>query len=146
MNSIIFWKCINEIFQICRFRFLPDVTTKWQLKCTFFDNLRTITKEVSMEIRQMTLFVSSIFSAPTVCNIHFWNWKYSKFIFMWSILVCKMPQFLAKSYRFVYTFLESRHSEVTENLHYVLSIRQSQISIFLSSSSWTISLYWPSDL
>ena len=136
----------NEIFQICRFRFLPDVTTKWQLKCTFFDNLRTITKEVNMETRQMTPFVSSIFSALTVCNIHFLNWKYSKFIFMWSILVCKIPQFLAKSYRFVYTFLESRHSEVTENLHYVLSIRQSQISIFLSSSSWTISLYWPSDL
>ena len=50
----------------------------------------------------MTPFFSSLFS--TVCNIDFWIWKCSKFIFMWSpvwsILVCKIPQFLAKCYRF----------------------------------------------
>ena len=38
------------------------------------------------------------------CKINFWIWKYSKFIFMWSplwfILVCKIPQFLSKSYQF----------------------------------------------
>ena len=32
----------------------------------------------------MTPFFSSTFSDLTVCNIHFWIWKYSKFIFMWS--------------------------------------------------------------
>ena len=73
-------------------------------KCNFLDNLRTITQEGNMETRQMTPFFSSTFSDLTVCNIHFWTWKYSKFIFMWStlwfILVCKVPQFLAKSYRF----------------------------------------------
>ena len=35
--------------------------------------------------------------------MHLWIWKYSKLIFMWSsfwsILVCKISQFLAKSYR-----------------------------------------------
>ena len=45
----------------------------------------------------MTLFFSSTLSDLTVCNIHFWIWKYSKIIFMWSplwaILVCKIPQF-----------------------------------------------------
>ena len=47
---------------------------------------------------------SSTFSALTVCNTHFWISKYSKFIFTWSpgwsVLVCKIPQFLVKSYRF----------------------------------------------
>ena len=35
------------------------------------------------------------------------------------------------------TFLEGRHSEVTESLYYVLTICQSKIPIFLGSSSWT---------
>ena len=37
------------------------------------------------------------FWALTVCDIHFWIWKLSKFTFMgsrfWSILVCKIPEF-----------------------------------------------------
>ena len=37
-----------------------------------------------------------------------------------------------------HTFLESRHTEVTKHLYYVLFSRQSQILIFLGSSSWTI--------
>ena len=65
--------------------------------CYFLDNLRTITQEGNMETRQMTPFFSSSFSALTVCNIHFYIWKYSKFIFMWSILVCKISQFWAKA-------------------------------------------------
>ena len=73
-------------------------------KGTFLDNLRTITLERSIETRQMTPFFPSTFSTLTVCDIHFWIWQYSKFIFMWSplwsILVCKIPQFLAKSYQF----------------------------------------------
>ena len=44
-----------------------------------------------MEIRQITPFF--------IYFIYVWIWKYSKFIFMRSILVCKMPQFLTKSYQ-----------------------------------------------
>ena len=73
-------------------------------KCTFSDNLKTITWEGNMGTRQLTPFFLSTFSNLTVCNIHFWIWKYSKFIFMWSplwcTLVCKIPQFFAKSYWF----------------------------------------------
>ena len=91
----IYVNCFN------RLRFIAEVSAKFQ-KCTFLDNLRT--REENMETRQITPIFSSTFSDLTVCNIHFWIWKYSKFIFMWSplwsILVCKIPQFLAKSYRF----------------------------------------------
>ena len=40
-------------------------------KCTFLDNLRTLTKEGNMETTQMTPFFSSTFSALTVYNIYF---------------------------------------------------------------------------
>ena len=96
-------------------------------KFNFSENLRTITKERNIETIQMTPFFSSTFSALAVCNIYFWNWKYSKFIFMWSpfwsILVCKMPQFFGQKLPIRaahYTFLQSKHSEVTKNVHYVL--------------------------
>ena len=101
--------------------------------CTFLDNLRIIIQEGNMETRQMIPCFSSNFPDLTVCNIHFWSWKYSKFILIWSrfwsILVCKIPQFLAKSYWFrqlITLFLE-RHPEVTKNLYYIFSTRQSQI-------------------
>ena len=58
------------------------------------------------------------------------------------MLVCKIPQFLAKaidSYSSSH-FLESRKAVVTKNLYYVLSTHRSQIPIFLDSSSWTTSL------
>ena len=91
-------------------------------KCTFLDNLRTITQEGNMGVRQMTPLFLFTFSDLTVCNIHFWFSKYSKFIFIWSLLwsklVCKIPHLLAKSYRFRQLnilFLETRHPEVTEN-------------------------------
>ena len=45
----------------------------------------------------------STFSVQHACNIHFWIWKYlnsfSISLFL-SILVCKIPQFFAKSYWF----------------------------------------------
>ena len=109
-------------------------------KCTFSDNLGTITQEGNMGTIQMTPFFSSTFSDLTVCNIHFWIWKYSKFIFMWSplwsILVFKIPQkLLIQTANHI--FLESRHSGVTKNLYYVLSTRWNQIPIFLGSSSCT---------
>ena len=106
INHTIFWKSIMRTFRCIyincfnRFRFLAKVSTKlW--KCTFLENLRTITQEGNMETKQMTLFSSSTFSALTLCSIHFCFWKCSKFIFMWStlwsILVCKIPQFWAKA-------------------------------------------------
>ena len=63
-----------------------------------------MTPEGNIGTRQMITFFSRTFSDLTVCNIRFWIWKYSKLIFiwspLWSILVCKIPQFLVKSYRF----------------------------------------------
>ena len=73
-------------------------------KCTLLNNLRITNQEGNIETRQTTPFFSSTFFTQTVCKIHFWIWKYSKFIFMWSplwsILVCKIPQSFAESYRF----------------------------------------------
>ena len=41
-------------------------------KCNFLDNLRGITQEKIMEIRQMTpFFFIYFFFDPTVCYIHF---------------------------------------------------------------------------
>ena len=60
---------------------------------------------------------------------------------LWSLLVCKTPHFLGKSYQFrqlLTLFPEGRHPEVTKNLYFVLSTRRSQIPIVLDSSSWTI--------
>ena len=110
-------------------------------KYTFLDNLRIITQEGNMQTRQMTPFFSSTFCNLTVCNIHFWIWKYWKFVFMWSplrsILACKISKYLVRTYQFreFVTFFY-RHPEVTKNLYYVLYIRRSQIPIFLGS--WTI--------
>ena len=71
-----------------RFRFLPWVCF-WQFK---YHN-----SGKKMETKQMTPFFSSTFWALTFCDIHFCNWKLSKFIFMGShlcsILVCKIPEF-----------------------------------------------------
>ena len=58
------------------------------------------------------------------------------------VLLCKIPQFLPPKLPIPtthHTFLESRDPEVTENLYYVLSNGQSQISISLGSSLWTMS-------
>ena len=87
----------------------------------------------------MTTFFPSTFSILGVCNIHFGIWKYSKFILMWSslwsILVCKTH----------YTFLESKHAEVTKNSYYVLFPEGSQIKVsahglyvIIRSNPWNI--------
>ena len=91
INNTNFWKCIRRTFRCIyvncfnRLRFLAEVSSKLQ-NMHFLDNLRTITQEGSMEIRQMIPFFSSTFSNLTVCNVHFWIWKCSKFIFMGSPL------------------------------------------------------------
>ena len=65
---------------------------------------------------------SSTFSALTVCNIHFYISKWSKFIFrvpplglFSSIKYLNFGQKLR-----IHTFLESRHPEVTKKLYNVL--------------------------
>ena len=77
VNNTIFWKCVTRPFRCIyvnyfnKLRFFAEVSKKLQ-KCTFLDNLRTITQEGNKETRQMTPFFSSNFSDLTVCNIHFW--------------------------------------------------------------------------
>ena len=108
-----------------------------------FYNVKTITQKANMETRQMTPFFSSTFSTLSVCNSHFCIWKQSKFIFMWSyiwsILVCKIPQFWEKLsvWTVHHTFLESIHSDVFKNLYYVLFPEVSQVK---GISSWTINI------
>ena len=56
-----------------------------------------------MKTSQMTPFFSSAFSTLPICNIYFWIWNYIKLFsnsLLWSILVCKLPQFFPKSYWF----------------------------------------------
>ena len=106
INNTIFWKSETRpfrcIYVTCfnRFRFLAEISSNCK-KCTFLGHLRTITQKGNMKTRKMTLVFSSTFSNLTVCDIHFWIWKCSKFIFMWFslwfILVCKIPQFWAKA-------------------------------------------------
>ena len=87
-------------------------------------------------------------SALTVCNIQFWILKYSKFIFM-----CLTPPPIFGPFRLLNTSifgqtlptqtvhhnsLESRHPEVTKSACYGLFTLQSQIPIFLGSSSRNI--------
>ena len=108
INNVIFWKYVTRpfrrIYVNCsnRLIFLAVVNTKSQTMHFFLDKLRTMIQEGNMETRQMIPFFSSTFSVLNACNIHFRIWKYSKFIFIFllSILVCKIPTFLAKSYRF----------------------------------------------
>ena len=82
-----------------------------------------------MKNRQMIPFFSSTFSGLTVCNIHvlFGNSQNS-----FSCCPAFGPFCSVKSLNFVemlsiwiahYTFLESRHPEVTKNLYYVFSPR-----------------------
>ena len=104
INNTNFWKCVTRPFRCIyvncfnRLRFLAEISTNLQ-KIHFLDNLRTITQEGSMETKQMTSFFSSAFSNLFVIFISEFENAQNSFS-CWSILVCKIPQFLAKSYRF----------------------------------------------
>ena len=94
VNFQIHINCFN------RLRFLAEVRTKLK-KCAFLDNLRTITQERNMEAGQMTPSFSFTFSALTVCDIPFvLENSQNSFSCDPHILVCKIPQLWAKSYRF----------------------------------------------
>ena len=45
-------------------------------KNTFFSTIENQTQQGNMETRQMIHFFSSTFSPLTVCNIHFYIWKW----------------------------------------------------------------------
>ena len=85
------WTCIHVSF-FNRLKFLLR-SAKNCKKCTF----QTI-KYQKQNGNMKTIF-HVLFFTLTVCNIHFYIWKSSKFIFMWSslwsILVCKTPYFWA---------------------------------------------------
>ena len=60
ISSISVMRTFRCIYVNCftRIWFLAEVSEKLQ-KCTFIDNLRTITQEGNMETRQMTPFLST---------------------------------------------------------------------------------------
>ena len=129
--------CFNKL------RFLAESRTTLQKMWTFSDTLTTITQNGNMETRQMATFFSYTFSALTVCTIHFWIWKYSKFIFMWSPFC---PFWSVKYLNFCpklpirtahHTFLKSRHPDVTK-IYIMFCSPTGAIIHFLGSSSWTI--------
>ena len=112
-------------------------------KCIFLDYLRTLIQEGNIT-REMTPFLSSSFLALTVCNIHFWIWKYPTFIFIWSPL----GPFQSLKYLNIWpkatdsethhTLLKSRHPEAI--LCFVHSPEPN--THFLWPSSWTICRIW----
>ena len=101
-------------------------------KCSFLNNLRTITQEGNMENRQMTpffhllfalwLFVTLIFEFENTQNSFpcgpisrpFWSAKHCNFGNKLPIRTTHL------------TFLELRHPEITKNPCYVLSSEGSQ--------------------
>ena len=80
---------------------LAEVSTKFQ-KMHFFRQFKNHNSGREHRNQTNDPIFSSTFSDLFVIFIS--EFEYSKFIFMWSplwsILVCKIPQFLAKSYRF----------------------------------------------
>ena len=105
-------------------------------KCSFLDNLRTITQERIMETGQITLFYFIYFLRSNCLYHSFLNLKILKIHFhvvaLWIVLACKTPQFLEKLpiQAAHHTFPERRHPEATKNLDYVLSTRRSQMPYF----------------
>ena len=101
IKNTIFWKSIMRYFRWIEinsfniFRFLAEVSTNLKT-CTILGNLRTITQERKMEIRQMTPFFSSTFWGLTVWY-SFLYLKIAKIHFngvvLSSVLVCKVPEF-----------------------------------------------------
>ena len=101
IKNTIFWKSMTRSFRSIEincfniFMFLAEVSTNLQ-KCTILGNLRTITQERKMEIRQMTPFFSSTFWGLTVWY-SFLYLKIAKIHFngvvLSSVLVCKVPEF-----------------------------------------------------
>ena len=105
-------------------------------KCSFLDNLRTITQERIMETGQITLFYFIYFLRSNCLYHSFLNLKILKIHFhvvaLWIVLACKTPQFLEKLpiQAAHHTFPERRHPEATKNLHYVFPPAVAKCHIF----------------
>ena len=85
-----------------------------------------------METRQMVRLFSSAVSPLILFNIHFYIWKWLKFIFVWSqfglfwsIKYLNFGQMLPIPTAHD-TFLGRRHTEVTKTPNYVLYPKGSQ--------------------
>ena len=84
INHTIFWKSVVRTFRCMhvncfnRLRFLAEVNTILQ---------KMHIQEGNMETWQMTpFFIYLFYLEHSVCSIHFYIWKQSKVIFMWSPL------------------------------------------------------------
>ena len=105
-------------------------------KCTFLDNLKTITQTDDPTNDQLfppVLFVTFIFVFEKSQNSFYCS--PSPFVPFWSALylnlVQKLPIWIAH-----HTFLKSRHPEVTKKPYYVFPPREAKKGI----SSWIISV------
>ena len=89
INNTIFWKHVTRpfrciyvnYFNLLGFFFLRSAQN-WK-NALFFSR---IWRWRNMKTTQITSFFSSTFFALPVCNIHFWIWKYIKFIFKFITL------------------------------------------------------------
>ena len=133
-NHIIFWKSEMKTFRCiyvtCLNRLSCCVQNNIEKKCIFLDNLRTITQEGNMDTRQMTpLWILNInfHVIPPLVNPGLLNANWS---------------FLAKNHWLGELLTFSKKVDALRLLKiYIMlfvPIRWSQITIFLSSSSWTI--------
>ena len=101
------------------------------------------------ETEQMTPFLLLLF----VCDIHFFIWKLSKFIFMgpslWSILFCKIPEFLeveAVNQNFVSLDSESIQIKESKKLGFTFSIEMrtnwSHLMVYLGNLDYISKKRW----
>ena len=148
INNTIFWKCVTRpfryIYVTCRVRVLPEVSTKLQ-KMHFFRQFKDHNsgREHGNYTNDPILFIYFFRSDCLYCS--FLNLKILKINFyvvphlvhsgLKNTTIFGQKLLIRTAH---HTFLEGRHPEVTKNLYYVLSIRRSQIPIFLGTSSWTI--------
>ena len=131
INHSIFWKSGIRTFRCIyvncfnRFRFFAAVSTNFK-KCTFLDNLQTISHEGNMETKLTTPFFSSTFSALFVTFTFLFEnkqnslWCGPPFGPFWSVKYLNFGQKLPLRTTH-HTFLESRQPEVTKNPYYVLT-------------------------
>ena len=95
-------------------------------KCTISGNLRTVTQETKMEIRQITPFFSSTSWALTVCDT---IWKLPKFIFKGSSF---RPFWSGKYLNFEGVSCEIRILSRSIQETYTLRKVKNQVLLFLS--------------
>ena len=112
-------------------------------KMHLFDNLRIITQEGNMKTTQITPFFHLLFLLYLLVTFisEFEN-TYNSFsnLLLRSTLVCKIPQFFAKSYWFGQLIILFQKVDTLRllKIYIMFCLPAKQIPIFLGSSSWTI--------